>query len=181
MSKTIIQMVTEIVTEFVATQSRWLSEEDIASVIKRVYRELKQIEALEARGGSFEDIDIPPSGVQSTTTDVHGYSHEIKPATSEPKIDPRESIQDDKIICVECGEAFKTLTHTHLGHHGLTSEEYKQKWGIAKNQPLTAKSVSERRKDAARERNVGEQLRQAREAKKEGKLSNPAGAESESA
>lgn len=153
----------EMVATIVAGQSsqRILSAEEIEALIKQTYRALKEIEAIESGGGSSAELD-KPSGIQSSAPDVHDY--EIRQATSEPKVPPEQSIQDDKIVCIECGEAYKFLTHTHLKSHGLSSDEYRQKWGIPAKQPLAGRSVSQRRKDQAKDRNVGEQLRLAREA-----------------
>src|ERR1700741_1296914 len=40
--------------------------------------------------------------------------------------DPRQAISEDAIVCLVCGGAFRHLTNTHLAHHGLTSESYKE-------------------------------------------------------
>ena len=151
----------ELVTEIVAGQSsqRTLSGEEIANLIRQTYRALKEIEMGESSGKSSEGLENQ-SGTQTSANDV--YDYEIHPATSEPKIDPQESIQDDQIVCIECGASYKTLTHTHLGHHGLTSDQYKEKWGIPAKQPLAARSVSDRRRARAKESNVGEALKVAR-------------------
>lgn len=165
MQKTMMELVTEIVSG--QSSQKTLTGDEIANLIRQTYRALKEIETLESRGGTLEDIDIP-YGVQSASPQIPDYGYDIKPATSEPKIPPEQSIQDERIICIECGEAFKTLTHTHLGSHGLTPHEYKDKWGIPKSQPLSARSVSERRKEAAKQKNVGEALKQARMAARSG-------------
>jgi predicted transcriptional regulator len=153
----------ELVTEIVSGQSsqRVLSGEEIAALIRQTYRALKEIETLESGGESIEESDRPIE-VQYSTPDVNQSVEEQ--AHGEPMIDPSESIQEDKIVCIECGREFKTLTHTHLKEHGITPEEYKKKWGI--RETLAAKSVSERRKAQARERNLGEQLKKARAAKR---------------
>lgn len=159
MLKSMIDLVTEIVSG--QSSQRLLSGEEIATLIRQTYRALKEIEVLESGGESSEESHGPIE-VQHSTPDVNqsvaGEAH------GEPMIDPSESIQEDKIVCIECGREFKTLTHTHLKEHGLTSKEYKEKWGI--KETLAAKSVSERRKAQARERNLGEQLMKARAAKR---------------
>lgn len=65
----------------------------------------------------------------------------------EPAVDPKKSIREKSVICLECGKAFKILTKKHLATHGLTPEEYKEKWGLKKNQSLVSKGLArERRK-----------------------------------
>ncbi len=157
--KTILEMVTEIVTEFVANQSRWLNEEEVTSIIRRTYRELKEIEALEAKGASLEEIDdkVQPGAPETESRGKYAIAFE-------PQIDPQKSIQHDKIVCIECGSEFKVLTHTHLKMHNLLPEEYKIKWGIPAKTVLAARSISEKRKEAARQQNVGEFLKQKRAA-----------------
>lgn len=61
--------------------------------------------------------------------------------------DPKKAIKEKSITCLECGKSFKILTKKHLGSHGLTPEEYREKWGYKKNLPLVCKSLQrERRK-----------------------------------
>lgn len=72
--------------------------------------------------------------------------------------DPRESIQDDKIVCLECGTEMRQLTTKHLSSHGLTPREYKKKWGFSLKQPLSAKSLTKARSKAARKRGLPENL-----------------------
>ena len=72
-------------------------------------------------------------------------------------IDPKSSIQEDKVICLECSKEMRQLTAKHLGSHGLTIREYKNKWGFPQRQSLSAiiviKSPQQGRKEtgAARE------------------------------
>jgi predicted transcriptional regulator len=77
----------------------------------------------------------------------------------EEKISPENSIQKDKVICLECGKEFKQLTFIHLREHGLTPKEYKAKWGFGKRQPLSCLEVSKRRSKLAKERGLPENLR----------------------
>ena len=47
----------------------------------------------------------------------------------------REACQNDHVICLECGLAFKSLPQ-HLCKHHLTDDEYKAKWGSNRTTPL---------------------------------------------
>lgn len=67
--------------------------------------------------------------------------------TQEPAVPPKKSIRERSVICLECGKTFKVLTKRHLATHGLTPEEYKEKWGFPKGTALIAKGLArERRK-----------------------------------
>jgi predicted transcriptional regulator len=86
------------------------------------------------------------------------------------KIGAKESIQETKVICLECGAEFKQLTANHLRNHGLTSREYKRKWGFPLRQSLTAKSMAKARSRAAKKRGLPENLIKYRAAQKLKKL-----------
>ncbi len=69
------------------------------------------------------------------------------PAEEGLACDPQKSIREKSIICCVCGKSFKILTKKHLGSHGLTPNEYREKFGYKKNFPLVCKSLQrERRK-----------------------------------
>ncbi len=70
----------------------------------------------------------------------------------------QSSIQRHQVICLECGMAFKLLSHRHLALHGLTARTYKQKHGIRMTQPLSARTLSAERRRLAKERGIGKQL-----------------------
>lgn len=62
-------------------------------------------------------------------------------------IDPKKAIKEKSITCVICGKSFKLLTKKHLGSHGLTADEYRERCGYKKGTPLVCKSLQrERRK-----------------------------------
>lgn len=64
-----------------------------------------------------------------------------------PAVDPKKAIKESSIVCCECGKSFKILTKKHLLTHGLTPEQYREKYGYKKGAALACKSlVRERRK-----------------------------------
>jgi predicted transcriptional regulator len=98
---------------------------------------------------------------------------ETKPETPEEipeKIDPKSSIQDNKVICLECGAEMRQLTPNHLSSHGLTMREYKKKYGFPLKQSLSAKSLSKARSKAAKKRGLPEKLLRFQEQRKQQKM-----------
>ncbi|MFZ0930788.1 MAG: MucR family transcriptional regulator [Syntrophobacteraceae bacterium] len=167
MPKTILEMAAEIVSG--QSSQRVLSGEEIQGLLNDTYQALKRIERLESQGCTRDEM-----GIQPDTRSIQQPDQEQ--AVFSPEIDPQRSIQENTIICLECGGKYKQLTHTHLQReHGLTPGEYRRKYNISSKQPLAAKSVSERRKAQAKDRNVGEQLRLARVAAKRTDQSHKAG------
>jgi predicted transcriptional regulator len=73
-------------------------------------------------------------------------------------LEPKESIRENRIVCLECGLEMKQLTSKHLGSHGLTPRDYKKKYGFSMRQSLSAKSLSRARSRAAKKRGLPENL-----------------------
>jgi predicted transcriptional regulator len=71
---------------------------------------------------------------------------------------PWETLQRSQVICLECGQAHRLLSSRHLVLHGLTAKAYKKKWGIPLGRPLSAQSLTQRRRHKARERDAGQYL-----------------------
>jgi predicted transcriptional regulator len=65
----------------------------------------------------------------------------------EAAVDPKKSIKEKTVTCLECGKTFKILTKRHLALHDLDAISYREKWGLKKNTPLVCKALQrERRK-----------------------------------
>jgi predicted transcriptional regulator len=78
-----------------------------------------------------------------------------------PKATPQEirrSITADYLISFEDGKQYKTLRR-HLTLRGLTPEQYRAKWGLAPDYPMTSASYSEQRSELARALGLGQQRR----------------------
>ena len=60
--------------------------------------------------------------------------------------DPRKSVKEKSITCLECGKSFKILTRRHLVSHGLDAVTYREKWGFKKDMPLVCKSLQRDRR-----------------------------------
>lgn len=58
--------------------------------------------------------------------------------SKEPFIDPKESIFEDYIICLEDGRPYKTLKRALMSRFGLTPDEYRRKWNLPADYPMVA-------------------------------------------
>jgi predicted transcriptional regulator len=47
-----------------------------------------------------------------------------------PAVDPKRSVRPDHIVCLEDGKKFKSLKRHLASEHGLTPNEYRQKWDL---------------------------------------------------
>ncbi len=55
-------------------------------------------------------------------------------------------INDDYIICEYCNKAFQSLPRHLEKIHGITAWEYKEEFGLNKNQPLECRNLTETRR-----------------------------------
>ena len=75
-----------------------------------------------------------------------------------PAVSARRSVHRDYVICLDCGYRGKTLRRHISTRHGLSRDEYRQRWGLRSNHPLTAPVYSERRSTMAKARGFGRKL-----------------------
>ena len=139
MSKSLVEMTAEIIQSQIS--SKQMSTEEIKTALNDTFQTLKSLQESETSG-----IDAEPE-------------------ETNPVMDPKKSIQKNKIICLECGQEFKMLSPKHLKSHELNSKEYRKKHGFSARQPLCAKALSERRSQSGKERGLPDNLRKAIEAR----------------
>ena len=80
--------------------------------------------------------------------------------------DIKKSVKEKSVTCLECGKSFKILTKRHLALHGLTSEEYRAKYGMKKNAPLVCKELKRERRKKMEEMQLWEKRRKSSSYKK---------------
>jgi hypothetical protein len=68
--------------------------------------------------------------------------------------DKAASVTDEKLSCLECGKSLTTLTLHLRRAHQLTPEEYREKWQLGEDYPVTAPAETRRRVALAVRRNA---------------------------
>jgi len=142
MAKKLLEIAAEIVQAQVSTNQ--LATEEIVFSLRQVFGALKDMQKAELEDAPFD------AGIS--------FGEGMMEETVGEKMDPRDSIQYDKVICLECGAEMRQLTAKHLDSHGLTIREYKRKYGFPLRQSLSARSLSEARSKAAKERGLPQNL-----------------------
>ena len=67
--------------------------------------------------------------------------------SEEMVLEGRKSVKEKSVTCLECGKNFNVLTKRHLATHGISADDYRQKWGLKKGTALVCKALQrERRK-----------------------------------
>ncbi|MGC8492899.1 MAG: MucR family transcriptional regulator [Syntrophobacteraceae bacterium] len=146
MSKKLIEIASEIVQTQVSQNH--MSSTEIATSLRQVFSTLHELQQAEAG-----EMELPNT---------------FEPAPAKA-VKPEDSIQDDKVICLECGSEMRQLTKLHLVSHGMTAKEYKKKYGFTLGTPLAAKSLTKARSKAAKKRGVPENLKKYMEARRQSK------------
>lgn len=135
MSKSLVEMTAEIVQSQI--NSTEMTNVEIKTALQETFQTLKSLQDAEASGLSVAQADAKPT------------------------MSPEKSIQRNRVICLECGQAFKMLSPKHLRSHDLTPKEYRKKHGFSMRQPLCAKSLSERRSKSGKKRGLPDNLKKA--------------------
>ena len=163
MTRKIIEIASEIVQTQVSLAP--MSAAEITTSLRQVFGTLLELQ--KAESGEIE--------LSLTQEQVAAQEKAPGPIT------PENSIQKDKVVCLECGAEMKQLTQKHLTSHGISSKEYKKKYGFPMRTPLAAKSLTKARSKAAKKRGLPANLVKAIEARRQSKAQNalPASASNE--
>ncbi|MGA0594587.1 MucR family transcriptional regulator [Enterovirga sp. CN4-39] len=83
-----------------------------------------------------------------------GQPKAAEPEKLTPPVSIKKSVTPDYLISMEDGRRYKALKR-HLAGKGLTPAEYRHKWGLPSDYPMTAPAYSERRSQLARTLGLG--------------------------
>ena len=83
-----------------------------------------------------------------------GKTAEPEPVRT-PAVPIRQSVRPKYVVCLDCGWRGKMLRRHVNTAHGLTPEQYKARWGLKPDHPLTAPAYSETRSAMAKQFGLG--------------------------
>jgi predicted transcriptional regulator len=85
-----------------------------------------------------------------------GGSGETAPVEKpKPAVNPKKSVFDDYIICLEDGKKFKSLKRHLMTHYGLTPDQYRDKWALDAGYPMVAPNYAAARSQLAKSMGLG--------------------------
>jgi predicted transcriptional regulator len=93
------------------------------------------------------------SSVHSTLSGLGNKVVEDPPRV--PAVTVRRSVRPDYIICIDCGHKGKMLKRHLQSKHGLSADQYKRRWNLPSDYPMTAPNYSERRSQFAKKIGLG--------------------------
>ncbi len=109
MSKSLVEMTAELIQSQISGKDMTIDE--VKAALNDTYQTLKSLQDAEISGQALEGEE------------------------SKPVMEPKRSIQKNKVVCLECGQEFKMLSPKHLKSHDLTPKEYRKKYGFSARQP----------------------------------------------
>jgi predicted transcriptional regulator len=107
---------------------------------------------------------VPASELPSLIADIHNALGQMGTAAvvvapvaekQKPAVNPKKSVHDDYIICLEDGKRFKSLKRHIMAHYGLTPEQYRDKWDLDTSYPMVAPNYAAARSVLARKIGLG--------------------------
>jgi predicted transcriptional regulator len=99
-----------------------------------------------------------PQLIRSVHAALAGLSLPAAPAKEEraaPAVNPKKSVFDDYIICLEDGKKFKSLKRHLMTHYKLTPEAYREKWNLDAGYPMVAPNYARQRSELAKQMGLG--------------------------
>jgi predicted transcriptional regulator len=79
----------------------------------------------------------------------------IQPAKPAPAVPVKQSIRQDRIICLEDGKSFSMLKRHLMTDHKLTPQQYREKWGLPRDYPMVAPNYAQTRSALAKKIGLG--------------------------
>jgi len=94
-------------------------------------------------------------------TGVAAGTDMVEAAPKEPAVPLKRSITPDFLICLEDGRKFKSLKRHLRTKYNMSPEEYRAKWGLAKDYPMVAPNYAKARSELAKQMGLGQGGRKA--------------------
>ncbi|MBI1239027.1 MAG: MucR family transcriptional regulator [Alphaproteobacteria bacterium] len=94
--------------------------------------------------------------IHGTLTDLHGGVVSAPPQVLAPAVNPRRSVSNEYIVCLEDGLKFKSLKRHIRSKYNLTPEEYRRKWDLPPDYPMVAPAYAKARSALAKKMGLGQ-------------------------
>jgi predicted transcriptional regulator len=129
-----IELASEITIAWLNNPNNRVNPEDVPAFLRNMH-------------STINDLASEPAAEEASAEQMHT-----------PAVSPRSSIKPDFLISLIDGKPYKTLKR-HLSRHGLTPADYRQRYGLKADYPMTAPNYSEMRRETARKIGLGSRSR----------------------
>ncbi|TPG15878.1 transcriptional regulator [Sphingomonas koreensis] len=142
-----IELATDLTIAWLGNQNNRVTTEEVPAFLRTMHATITEL----ATGGS--DDTAMAGGDEA-------------PATHTPAVSVRKSLgSKDHILSMIDGKPYKTLRR-HLSTHGMTPEEYRQRYNLKPDYPMVAETYSEQRRAMAKKIGLGQKGRAAKGGRK---------------
>ena len=125
----VTSMAAEIAAAFVSHNT--IKANEVPELIKAIYR------SLEMANEGTSDANEP----------------------TEPAVSPRRSVKPGYLVCLEDGQKLKLLKRHLRTQHGMTPEEYRERWSLKSDYPMVAPQYAAKRGTIAKSMGLGKKPR----------------------
>lgn len=127
-----VELATELTIAWLSNPNTRASAEDVPDFLNKMHQAVAGLSGASADGGAEED--------QQQYT---------------PAVSARKSLANkDYIISMIDGKRYKTLRR-HLSGHGMTPEQYRERYNLRTDYPMVAETYSQARRDMAKKIGLG--------------------------
>lgn len=105
---------------------------------------------------------VPAGELPNLIADVHAALGRVGGSSEPPAVDkqkpavnPKRSVHDDYIVCLEDGKKFKSLKRHLMTHYNMTPDQYREKWGLDPSYPMVAPNYAAARSQLAKKMGLG--------------------------
>ena len=106
---------------------------------------------------------VPVGELPNLIADVHAALGRVSGPVEQPQpvekqkpaVNPKRSVHDDYIVCLEDGKKFKSLKRHLMTHYGMSPDEYREKWGLDASYPMVAPNYAAARSQLAKKMGLG--------------------------
>ena len=103
---------------------------------------------------------VPADGVPTLLRSIYGSLSAMNPSAAtaaepEPAVPIKKSVTDEYIVCLEDGKKLRTLKRYLRSHFAMTTEEYRAKWHLPRDYPMTAPAYTRIRSSFAKKSGLG--------------------------
>ena len=97
-----------------------------------------------------------PNLIKAVYAALQNVSTEAEtPSLPKPVVPIKRSVTPNFIVCLEDGKKFKMLKRHLKTDHNMTPKEYRERWGLLSDYPMTAPNYAKARSELAKKIGLG--------------------------
>jgi predicted transcriptional regulator len=100
---------------------------------------------------------VPPAQLAALLEQTHRTVLRLSSLKPDPAEEPVTQVapSSEWLVCLECGKSFRSLKRHLAAQHGLSPKEYRMRWELPADYPMTSPDYAARRSSMARASGLG--------------------------